>query len=338
MGQNKQKPKDLFAELLADEVAAENQREGELVQKNLDDLNFDDDLEVDINKVLKSATNSGVSSMPPPPKGSKSLKSVKPVESVESVEVKEDSFENQFGVEASEIFPADSAVIRKNMDHTQKLPMADPFEISNDEPRAAKLLPKNVVDLQEHLRSSNYLEVAQNRVLELEKEVQKLRRDGEQLSAAGKHFKELTESLKMQVKQAESNYQNMQEISKEEKKILMQSLEAKEIKISALQERVQDVEQRQGSQYENVRIRERELENRLEIMKSENEALAKSKDEMILELKKQVQMVHSDLEKYRIQNQKMSSKMENKEELLRRTVKALRIALTMLEGSSSDEE
>ena len=216
--------------------------------------------------------------------------------------------------------------------------MADPFDVSLDDEPKPKLMPKNVVDLQDHLKSSNYLEVAQNRVLELEKEVQKLRRDSEQLAAAGKHFKEMTESLKMQVKQAESNYQNMQDIAKEEKKILMQSLEAKEIKISALQERVMDVEQRQGSQYENVRIRERELENRLEIMKSETEALAHSKDEMILDLKKQVQTVHYDLEKYRIQNQKMSTKMENKEELLRRTVKALRIALTMLEGSNLEEE
>ncbi len=250
------------------------------------------------------------------------------------------TFENQFqGVEASEIFPSEAKIVNRDTEKTKALPIAEPFEVpfvnQSLEPEG---LAKNVVNLQEHLKSSNYLEVAQDRVLELEKEVQKLRRDGEQLAIAGKHFKEMNDSLKHQVKNAESNYQNMQDIAQEEKKILMQSLEAKEIKISALQDRVVDVEQRQGSQYENVRIRERELENRLEIMKAENEALVRSKDEMILELKKQVQLIQSDLEKYRIQNQKMSSKMENKEELLRRTVKALRIALTMLEGSSLEED
>lgn len=252
----------------------------------------------------------------------------------------ETTFEKQFqGVEASEIFPSDARIAQRDTQKTQALPVADPFDISDEDLSSKpKKLPKNVVDLQEHLKSSNYLEVAQDRVLELEKEVQKLRRDGEQLAIAGKHFKEMNDSLKQQVKNAESNYQNMQDIAQEEKKILMQSLEAKEIKISALQDRVVDVEQRQGSQYENVRIRERELENRLEIMKSENEALVRSKDEMILELKKQVQLIQSDLEKYRMQNQKMNSKMENKEELLRRTVKALRIALTMLEGSNLEEE
>lgn len=321
MGKDDSKAKDLFEDLLSYEIEGKTKSRAtktDLASETLEDANLENFFNPEADKAYKMTADSKEKpNLPPTPD--------------------ENSFDNQFGVEASNIFPIDAETLRKNTDKTQKIPMADPFE-----PPASsvpeKVLPKNVVDLQEHLRSSDYLEVAQNRVLELEKEIQKLRRDGEQLAAAGKHFKEMTESLKMQVKQAESNYQNMQEIAKEEKKILMQSLEAKEIKISVLQDRVLDIEQRQGSQHENVRIRERELENRLEIMKSENEALAHSKDEMILELKKQVQIVHSDLEKYRIQNQKMSAKVENKEELLRRTVKALRIALTMLEGSNTEED
>lgn len=218
-------------------------------------------------------------------------------------------------------------------DMTMRVPMADKFR--EPEPRV-KI--HNVLNLSDKLKNSNYLEVAQRRVLELEKEVQKLKRDGEQLSSAGQHFKELADSLKSQVRQAESNYQNMQEIAGEEKKILMQSLEAKEIKITALQERILDVEQRRGGQSENIRIRERELENRLEILKSENETMSSSKDEMILEVKKQVSILNSDLEKYKLQNQKITSKLESKQEVLRRTVKALRIALTMLEGSNIEED
>lgn len=320
MGNQKIKGKDLFDDLLEDEIKADDS----FSSSQIFEMQFE-------NKPGRTnATATDADSVPPPPVGAKTKSHI--------TQVEEDTFENQFeGVEASEIFPADAEVVARNVDKTQQLPMAEPFE-DQSESRAPSALPKNVVDLQAHLKSSNYLEVAQNRVLELEKEVQKLRRDGEQLAAAGKHFKEMTDSLKVQVKQAESNYQNMQEIAREEKKILMQSLEAKEIKISALQERVVDVEQRQGSQFENVRIRERELENRLEIMKTETEALARIKDESILELKKQVQLVQSDLEKYRAQNQKVSAKLEGKEELLRRTVKALRIALTMLEGSNLDEE
>lgn len=224
----------------------------------------------------------------------------------------------------------------------KNLPLAasfsqDPEESSPPFVENIRPLHSNLNELQDQLKKSNYLEIAQSRVLELEKEIQKLRRDSEQIATAGKHFKELSETLKNQVKQTESNYMNLQEITKEEKKILMQSLEAKEIKIAALQDRIQDVEGRQGSQYENIRLRERELENRLEILKSETEALSQVKDEKILELKKQLSSLNADLEKYRSQNQKLVAKVESKEELLRKTVKALRIALTMLEGHENEE-
>lgn len=224
-------------------------------------------------------------------------------------------------------------------DKTQKIQSIKAVEVPEQfSSRATATMPVSGMGLEDQLRSANYLELAQNRVLELEKEVQKLRRDNEQLSSAGQHFKELTESIKQQLRQSEANFSNLKEIAEEEKKILTQSLEAKEIKIGALQERLIELEEKINSSFDHVRIRERELENRLEIMKTESDAVMSSKDEMILDLKKQLNLVNSDLEKYRIQNQKITSKMEGKEELLRRTVKALRIALTMLEGSRPDED
>lgn len=224
-------------------------------------------------------------------------------------------------------------------DKTQKIQSIKAVEVPDSTSRVPMpAAPVSGLGLEEQLRSANYLELAQNRVLELEKEVQKLRRDNEQLSSAGQHFKELTETIKQQLRQSEANFFNLKEIAEEEKKILTQSLEAKEIKIGALQERLIELEEKINSSFDHVRIRERELENRLEIMKTESDAVMSSKDEMILDLKKQLNLVNSDLEKYRIQNQKIASKMEGKEELLRRTVKALRIALTMLEGSRPDDD
>lgn len=370
MGNNAGKSKDFFADLISKEI----ETSGDESQGHSSD--HDDVIDISSNSKVQSLGDLNLKKTktpdlaPPPPIGKNgpvvkeaqtktisdsmikktdekpptSAKVLTPKDfyddtSFENHQDSESQIDESHSVEVSEIFSSEAVDVIRNTDKTQKLPIAEPFDvvpISSHE--KFKPTTKNMGDLQEHLKSSNYLEVAQNRVLELEKEVQKLRRDGEQLAAAGKHFKELTETLKSQVKQAESNYLNLQEISKEEKKILMQSLEAKEIKISALQERVLDVEQRQGSHHENIRVRERELENRLEIMKSENEALTQSKDEMILELKKQLSSVNSDIEKYRLQNQKMMAKFESKEELLRRTVKALRIALTMLEGSQVDED
>lgn len=240
--------------------------------------------------------------------------------------------EKQERVEASEDLD-----LRDN-EKTQKIAVAKMVEVPDPKAKGPVYSQMSGSGLEDQLRSANYLELAQNRVLELEKDVQKLRRDNEQLASAGQHFKELTETIKQQLKQSEANFFNLKEIAEEEKKILTQSLEAKEIKIGALQERLIELEEKINSSFDHVRIRERELENRLEIMKTESEAVTSSKDEMILDLKKQLNLVNSDLEKYRIQNQKITIKMDSKEELLRRTVKALRIALTMLEGSRPDED
>ena len=194
------------------------------------------------------------------------------------------------------------------------------------------------INLEEHLKSVDYAEVIQSRVLVLEEEVRELRQENERLAMAGQHFKDFSDNLKTQIKHLESDLQNIKEISSEEKNILIRSVEAKDIRVISLQERLLDLEQQQGSQLEHVRVRERELENRLELMKSENEALFHTKDSMILDLKRQMNMLNIDIERYKSQHQVMTSQMDTKENLIRRTVKALRMALTMLEGRELEEE
>ncbi|MCO5114294.1 MAG: hypothetical protein M9899_08965 [Bdellovibrionaceae bacterium] len=278
---------------------------------------------------------------PASPRGEKSkLNVIKSEHSKQSAAKRERSVVAHIAEEKTPV-PVASAPSREEAfdDKTQKIQSIKAVEVPEQfSSKPTATMPVSGMGLEDQLRSANYLELAQNRVLELEKEVQKLRRDNEQLSSAGQHFKELTESIKQQLRQSEANFSNLKEIAEEEKKILTQSLEAKEIKIGALQERLIELEEKINSSFDHVRIRERELENRLEIMKTESDAVMSSKDEMILDLKKQLNLVNSDLEKYRIQNQKITTKMEGKEELLRRTVKALRIALTMLEGSRPDED
>ena len=194
------------------------------------------------------------------------------------------------------------------------------------------------INLEEHLKSADYAEVIQSRVVVLEEEVRELRQENERLASAGQHFKDLSDKFKIKIKHLESDLQNIKEISYEEKNILTRSVEAKDIRINSLQERLLNLEQQQGSQIEHIRVRERELENRLELMKSENEVLFYNKDGMILDLKKQMNMLNIDIERYKSQHQVMTSQMDTKENLIRRTVKALRVALTMLEGRELEEE
>ncbi|NJL25113.1 MAG: hypothetical protein HC902_08015 [Calothrix sp. SM1_5_4] len=94
----------------------------------------------------------------------------------------------------------------------------------------------------------------------------------------------------------------------------------------------EELELRISTNIQKIRVRERELENRLELMKMENAALIRSKDELILELKRQIDQLNLELNNYRAKNQELNRLTTDKQEMLRRTVKALRLALSMLEG------
>ena len=85
-------------------------------------------------------------------------------------------------------------------------------------------------------------------------------------------------------------------------------------------------------------MRERELENRLELLKVENSTLLKTKNETILDLKRSIDQLNLELETFRNKGQELNKKLENKQEALRRTVKTLRLALAMLEGSDDSIE
>jgi predicted nucleic acid-binding Zn-ribbon protein len=98
------------------------------------------------------------------------------------------------------------------------------------------------------------------------------------------------------------------------------------------------LELRISTNIQKIRVRERELENRLELVKMESAALIRSKDEMILELKRNIDQLNLELTNYRNKNQELNRLTTDKQEMLRRTVKALRLALSMLEGEEDTQK
>ena len=82
-----------------------------------------------------------------------------------------------------------------------------------------------------------------------------------------------------------------------------------------------------------VRVRERELENRLELSKMEKVALVRTKDESILELKRKIDLMSVELDNYKTKCIELNQKIESNQEQFSRTVRALRLALTNLEAN-----
>jgi hypothetical protein len=185
------------------------------------------------------------------------------------------------------------------------------------------------------LAQSESLRFAQDRIIELEKEVDRLRRENEQLAAAGETLgRRLDEALagneSMQIEHQESL-----ELHLEERKSLREAVQNRRVEAELLQRKVDELEIRLASDLKKIRVRERELENRLELLKMEGAALLRSKDEMILELKREVDKLSGETENYRHKNQDLHRQIDGDQDKFRRTVRALRLALSMLE---SEEE
>ena len=108
-------------------------------------------------------------------------------------------------------------------------------------------------------------------------------------------------------------------------------MNVKESEIHRLRAKVEELESRLSNDLRKIRVRERELENRLELSKMEKMALLKSKDETILDLKRKTDSMDIEIESYQNRINELNQKIEANQEQFARTVRALRIALTNLE-------
>lgn len=182
------------------------------------------------------------------------------------------------------------------------------------------------------LAQSENLRIAQQRLTEFEQEIERLRLQNEELAAAGETLRRRTDELSASNQRRESDYQHAVSTFAQEKEILINSKEAVQRNFEELRQKNEELELRISTNIQKIRVRERELENRLELVKMESAALIRSKDEMILELKRQSDQLNLELNNYRTKNQELNRLTTDKQEMLRRTVKALRLALSMLEG------
>lgn len=182
------------------------------------------------------------------------------------------------------------------------------------------------------LATSENLRIAQNRLLELEQEISRLRTDNEQLAAAGETLRRRADELLTQNNHLQNKLAQTIDVKDQEIEILRQAQREKDKEIATLRMKTEEMEMRLSTNIQKIRVRERELENRLELVKMEGAALVRSKDELILDLKRQTDQLNLELENYRNKGQELNRQLTDRQETLRRTVKALRLALSMLEG------
>ncbi len=175
--------------------------------------------------------------------------------------------------------------------------------------------------------------MAQERIQELEQELERMRKENEMLSSSHEITKSKLEELLGKNMQLEKQRNEFREASESELRIFREALQVKDSEIQKFKSKVEELNSRLSGDLRKIRVRERELENRLELAKVEKTALMRAKDETILELKRKQETMLSEIEGYHRKILELTEKIELNQEQFTRTVRALRLALTNLEVS-----
>jgi DNA repair exonuclease SbcCD ATPase subunit len=250
-----------------------------------------------------------------------------------SVIAQDDDYDNRTAVSVSKTSPTQITDIndestfrdaRADMEN-EKVSYGDVYETENTHGGA----PENVGGL---LKQVEHLRLAQSKINELEGEIEDLRRENDELLSAADTFKVLSEEYYEQLEKMKNEFLEARETANQENKILKESLNERERQNHELKQSNADLKAKVETNFKQIRKRERDLEYRLEMAKVEETTLLKSKDKSILELRRKIDKLEQEMEAYREKNKEHYQKLQLQQQTVRGVVRALRIALTRLEG------
>ncbi len=186
------------------------------------------------------------------------------------------------------------------------------------------------------LLQAENLRIAQSRILQLEEEVDRLRRDHEEVSSAADAVKTRGDEMLIRIQSLERERDEVRENSETELMILKGQLGFKEKELNQALQKIDDLDVRLKNDFRKIRVRERELENRLELVRAEKSTLVRAKDDSILDLKRRVDQLQHEIENYREKCLELNKTLESQKEQFKRTARALKMALTNLEVKDED--
>ena len=189
-----------------------------------------------------------------------------------------------------------------------------------------------------HLRSSSSLGEALEKVKELKKENALFREENQELAAAAETLRDKIDDYKKIAEEADQKYTYLEESFQDERQVLSEAIKEKARELAQKEEQMREKEVLLKTLKKQNRQHERELENRLEIIKSEGSAVKNFKDQTIMKLRREIDELKSELEDSRKQAKDIRSQLDGRQKDIRKVAKTLRLALTRLEVDISYDE
>jgi chromosome segregation ATPase len=217
-----------------------------------------------------------------------------------------------------------------------------PFEQDKSFETARNSEPANVTrgsskssEIENQVFQASHLKISQQKILQLEKEIDTLRSENDRLHSAAEVAKSKVDELLSKIHQLDRAKNEIREQAGIDQSQLQDRLHNKDYEITKLKMKVEELEKQLNSDFRKVRVKERELENRLELIKLEKTALVRSKDETILNLKRKNEELQLELKTFQQKCHELNQKIEANHDQFSRTVRALRLALSNLENNEN---
>ena len=182
------------------------------------------------------------------------------------------------------------------------------------------------------LKQAEHLRLAQEKINDLENELEELRRENDEIMSVADTFKTLSEEYYENMERLKADLGDSRDTAQQENRILKDTLQEKDRQLYELKQANADLKSKVEANFKQIRKRERDLEYRLELIKAEEATLLKTKDKSILELRRRIDKMDQEMEAYREKNKEHYEKLQQQQQTVRGVVRALRIALTRLEG------
>lgn len=182
------------------------------------------------------------------------------------------------------------------------------------------------------------LEIAQEKILRLEQDNAMLRQQNDELVAAAEVIKERADLLANELSLLKEDRDSLDQSFKNELLLLKNQMARKDSELERVSGKAEELESMLRFDMKKIRVRERELENRLELLRSEKNALVKSKDEMILDLRRKCDQFQLETESFRQKCIELNKVIEASQDSVKRTTRALRLAMANLELQDENKQ
>jgi len=179
-------------------------------------------------------------------------------------------------------------------------------------------------------RAKEQIQVAQNKANDMDLNYHQMKNKTEELEKKCEVLLKENEELRLRREQEigsrdQENRAKMDKIS-----LLERKLELSEQKYEEMRERVK-------KDIQKIRVHEKELEARLEILKRDSETLLSAKDRKLLEFRRRIDALEYELESLTEKEKEAQEKVHFWKQRMDRVLRALRMGTSLLEGEAALE-